>query len=298
MRINSMIKLLGIVAKTKSGLATEAVSRLVAWLKERGLEYIIDTESAKVANITSGVSKVELIKEADLIVVLGGDGTFLGVARMMDGRQVPILGINLGGLGFLTEFAYEEMLPALEKVVEGDYVFEDRIMLDTDISREGKKVASFTALNDIVITRGALARMVNIKVLVSGIFLNNYTADGLIVSTPTGSTAYNLSAGGPIVHPAHNAIIISPICPHTLTNRPIVIPDSVDVELSLDDDHSGEAVVTVDGQVGFQLSVRDVIVVRRSKDITRIIQSPHKNYYQLLRGKLKWGETIRNENRG
>lgn len=289
------MKLIGIVAKVTSPLAAEGVHALTRWLAERDIDYLIDSESAQVAGLKSEMTKVDLVARADLIVVLGGDGTFLSVARMMEKRSVPILGVNLGSLGFLTEFAYEEMFTALERILAGDYTYEDRIMLDVFISREGKNVATYTVLNDVVINRGALARMVDVRVSIDGLYVNKYTADGLVISTPTGSTAYNLATGGPIVYPTLNAIIISPICPHTLTNRPIVIPDNVDISISLSPDHSDEAVATLDGQVGFQLSFRDKITVRRSKEVTRIIQSPFKNYYQLLRGKLKWGETIRVE---
>ena len=264
---------IGIVAKVKSPLAAKAVAELAGWLEDKNISYIIDAESAQVAGIQSDLTKIDLINRADMLVVLGGDGTFLGVSRMIENRIVPILGVNLGSLGFLTEFAYEEMFPALERAISGDYTYEDRIMLDVSISREGKSVASYTVLNDLVINRGALARMVDVRVEVDKVFVNKYTADGLIVATPTGSTAYNLSANGPIVYPSLRAVIISPICPHTLSNRPIVIPDNV--------------------EVGLQLSFRDKIIVKRSKEVTRIIQSPFKNYYQLLRGKLKWGETIR-----
>ena len=287
------MKNIGIVAKTKSPMAAEGVRALTAWLGKRGMEYMIDAESAEVAGMKSGLTKVDLIGKADLIVVMGGDGTFLSVARMMEKRAIPILGVNLGSLGFLAEFTYEEMFPALERVLSGDYTYEDRIMLDVAISREGKRVAFYTVLNDLVINRGALARMVDVQVAVDGRFVNEYTADGLIISTPTGSTAYSLAAGGPIVYPSLNAIIISPICPHTLSNRPIVIPDSVEIEISIASGHSGEAVATLDGQVGFQLNYRDRLIAKRSKEVTRVIQSPFKDYYQLLRGKLKWGEAIR-----
>ncbi|MBI5815418.1 MAG: NAD(+)/NADH kinase [Nitrospinae bacterium] len=274
-------------------MAEQGIKSLTEWLDGRKIEYLIDEESAKVAGMKSRLTKVALAREADLIIVLGGDGTFLSVARLAEGRAVPILGVNLGGLGFLTEFAYEEMIPALESAVAGDYAYEDRIMLDVSVSREGKVVASYTVLNDVVINRVTLARMVTAMVAVDGVLVNEYTADGLIVSTPTGSTAYNLSAGGPIIHPSISAIIISPICPHTLSNRPIVIPDNLEIELSLSSSAQGEALLTLDGQVGYQVNYRDRITIRKSKEITRIIQSPYKNYYQLLRGKLKWGETIR-----
>lgn len=284
---------IGIVAKIHSPLAAEGVKKLAEWLDERKLSYLIDEESARIAGIKNAVKKVDIAHQSDLVIVLGGDGTFLGVARLMEGRNAPILGVNLGGLGFLTEFAYEEMLPALEQVLTGDFQSEDRAMLDVVVSREGKNVASYTALNDVALNRGAFSRMLHIMVYVDGIFVNEYVADGLLISTPTGSTAYNLSVGGPIMHPSLDAIIISPICPHTLSNRPLVIPDWHNVEIALTQNTQGEAVATMDGQVGFQMSFRDRLLVRKSESITRIILSPYKNYYQLLRGKLKWGETIR-----
>ncbi|MBF0169785.1 MAG: NAD(+)/NADH kinase [Nitrospinae bacterium] len=284
----------GVVAKAHHPLAAEGIRAVAAFLAERGLACLIDRESAEAAGLTSDIERSGLMEQVDLLVVLGGDGTFLSIARMMEKRTIPILGINLGSLGFLTEFRYEETLPVLARVLAGDYRFEDRIMLDATISREGRQVAACTVLNDLVINRGALARMVQVRVKVDGLLLNNYTADGLIVSTPTGSTAYNLAAGGPIVHPSLAGVIISPICPHTLSNRPIVIADRSTIAITLTDGNmANEAVATLDGQVGYQLSVRDRIEVRRSRQVTRVILSSDNDYYHLLRSKLKWGETIR-----
>ncbi|VAX21847.1 NAD kinase [hydrothermal vent metagenome] len=287
-----LMKRVGIVAKFKSPLAAEGARKLEPWLKERGVDCFLD-ENSPDDDTPANLPRGNIAKEADMIVVLGGDGTFLSAARLVDGRSVPILGINLGTLGFMAEFAYDEMFPALEKILAGDYTCEDRIMIDVSISREGRDIASYTILNDLVINRGALARMVHVKLSIGGLFVNEYVADGLIVSTPTGSTAYNLAAGGPIVYPSLNALIITPICPQTLTNRPIVVPDDVDMVLTLASGHTGEALATMDGQVGFQLNFRDKITARRSKDATRVIQSPHKSYYQLLRSKLQWGENLK-----
>lgn len=287
------MKKVGIVAKTHSPLASEGIKTVTAWLDGRGISHIVDEESARVAGMKSGVKKIDLARQADLIVVMGGDGTFLGVARLMEGNDAPILGVNLGGLGFLTEFAYEEMIPALERVLAGDFISEDRAMLDAVVSREGKNVTSYTVLNDVALNRGAFARMPHMLVYVDGVFVNEYVADGILVATPTGSTAYNLSVGGPIMHPSLGAMIISPICPHTLSNRPIVIPDGHTVEIALAPSIQTEAVATMDGQVGFQMSFRDRLLIKKSASVTRIIISPHKDYYQLLRGKLKWGEAIR-----
>ncbi len=289
------IQHVGIVAKAKSPLAAEGVRSLDEWLNNRGIDSLVDSESATVAGISSNLTRADLAEKSDLIVVLGGDGTFLSVARMMEGRPAPILGINLGSLGFLTEFAYDEMFLALELALKEELPYEDRKMIDVSILREGKHIASHAVLNDLVINRGTLARMLSVRVFADGTFVNEYIADGLIISTPTGSTAYNLSAGGPIVYPSLNALVVSPICPHTLTNRPIVIPDDVELKLTLTPDYEDEARVTLDGQVGLQVSHKDTLVAKRSKNIARIIQSPYKNYYQLLRGKLKWGETIQRE---
>ncbi len=283
----------GIVANTQSPMAADGVEKLTAWLDERGVDYFMDEDTAAHAGLGSGQPKMDIAQKADLIVVMGGDGTIISVARLMEGRATPLLGINLGSLGFLTEFTYEEMFPALERVFSDNYSYEDRIMLDTSISHDGKPGASYTALNDIVIHRGALNRMIDIQVEVDGVFVNSYIADGLIIATPTGSTAYNLSSGGPIVYPSLNSIIITPISPHTLSNRPIVIPDNIEVGISVSSKVEGEALATLDGQVSFGISARHKLRVRKSKEVTRIIQSPFKSYYELLRGKLKWGETIR-----
>ncbi len=294
MQNDQPIRSVGVVAKAHHPLAAEGIRAVTSHLGARGIACLVDGESAACAGFESDVERSDLIDQVDLLVVLGGDGTFLSIARMMETRTVPILGINLGSLGFLTEFRYEEALPVLDRVLAGDYRYEDRIMLDATISREGRQVAACTVLNDLVINRGALARMLQVRVTVDGLLLNNYTADGLLISTPTGSTAYNLAAGGPIVHPSLAGVIISPICPHTLSNRPIVIPDRSTIVITLTDGSmASEAVATLDGQVGYQLSARDRIEVRRSTQVTRVILSYDNDYYHLLRSKLKWGETIR-----
>ncbi len=287
------INLAGIVANNKSPLAKEGIIKLIARLEQMDVEYIIDKDSARIIETDSDMSKSDVAQKADMIVVLGGDGTMLSVARLMEGRVTPLLGVNLGSLGFLTEFTFDEMVPALEKVLSGDYDYEDRIMLQAHIVHDGKKGAAHIALNDIVIYRGPLGHMIDVHVESNGVFVNDYIADGLIISTPTGSTAYNLSSGGPIVYPSLNSIIINPICSHTLSNRPVVVPDNVEVGVSLSPGFTGEAVATFDGQVSFGLNTRAKILISRSRDVTRIIQSPFKNYYERLRGKLKWGDTIR-----
>ncbi len=288
------MKTVGIVANLKSPSAATCVAKLANWLKSKGEQPLVEKEAAKAAKLgDTGLSKGDVAEQADLITVLGGDGTIIGIARLIQGRNTPLFGVNLGTLGFLAEFTYKEMLPGLEKALAGDLGYEDRIMLEAELYQDGKlQEGNLLALNDIVIHRGPLSQMINVSVEVNGLFVNNYTADGLLVSTPTGSTAYNLSSGGPIVYPSLNSFIINPICPHALTNRPIVIPDNAEVSITLDNNMKGAAQMTLDGQVTINMSAHHKLGIKRSKEVTRIFQSPYKNYYELLRSKLKWGDTI------
>ena len=290
------MKTVAIVAKTGSPLAKDGVRSVSEWFHKKGVTTLFEEGTARLVG-TDASPKETIVGNADMVVVMGGDGTFLSAARMMQTVTAPIMGINLGSLGFLTEFTLEESLLALEKIVAGDFHYEERIMIDVKIVRGEETIATHTALNDIVINRKALARMVKVEATIDGAFVNEYTADGLIVATPTGSTAYNLAANGPIVHPSLTALIISPVCPHTLSNRPVVIPDKVALELRLAPGRIDKAVISIDGQVGYEIAPKDRIIIRRSKQVTRVILSPNKNYYQILREKLKWGETIRHESR-
>ena len=286
-----MIKKVGIIAKTQHRMAGDSLKKISGWLKDRGIEVYMDKDTSGVIGEKSYYKRAEIPSLAGLIIVLGGDGTLLSVARLIEERDVPILGVNLGSLGFLTEIGMDELYPVLENVIRGDFTVENRIMLDVFIYREGKMVANYCALNDVVINRGALARIVYLEIKINGLYVTTYRSDGLIIATPTGSTAYSLAAGGPIVYPTMNALILSPICPHTLTNRPIVIPDDVKIEINLitpDED----ALATLDGQVGYSLNYRDSIEVRKAKNTIKLIQSPGKNYYEVLRKKLKWGERL------
>ncbi|MEK7845407.1 MAG: NAD(+)/NADH kinase [Nitrospinota bacterium] len=286
-----MIKKVGIIAKTQHRMAGESLKKISGWLKDRGIEVYMDKDTSGVIGEKSYYKRAEIPSLAGLIIVLGGDGTLLSVARLIEERDVPILGVNLGSLGFLTEIGMDELYPVLENVIRGDFTVENRIMLDVFIYREGKMVANYCALNDVVINRGALARIVYLEIKINGLYVTTYRSDGLIIATPTGSTAYSLAAGGPIVYPTMNAMILSPICPHTLTNRPIVIPDDVKIEINLitpDED----ALATLDGQVGYSLNYRDSIEVKKAKNTIKLIQSPGKNYYEVLRKKLKWGERL------
>lgn len=283
-----MIKKVGIIAKTQHRMAGESLKKISGWLKDRGIEVYMDKDTSGVIGEKSHYKRAEIPSLTGLIIVLGGDGTLLSVARLIEERDVPILGVNLGSLGFLTEIGMDELYPVLENVIRGDFTVENRIMLDVFIYREGKMVANYCALNDVVINRGTLARIVYLEIKINGLYVTTYRSDGLIIATPTGSTAYSLAAGGPIVYPTMNALILSPICPHTLTNRPIVIPDDVKIEINLITPDEG-ALATLDGQVGYSLNYRDSIEVRKAKNTIKLIQSPGKNYYEVLRKKLKWG---------
>lgn len=281
---------IGVVTKPNKPEAEPVLRTLTAWLRERGCEAALDREAAAIFPAAGpGLPRAEVAAWADLIVVLGGDGTILSVARLIGRREVPILGVNLGGLGFLTEITLDELFPALEAVLGRDFDVSRRLTLTARVLRGGEAVASFEALNDAVITKTAPSRIVDLETHVNGEYVATFRADGLIVSTPTGSTAYCLAAGGPIIYPTLPALVIIPICPHTLTNRPLVIPDSAVVEIV--QGSAGEEVhLTVDGQVGAGLRHRDVVVLKRSDRTIALIKSPKLNYFELLRTKLKWGE--------
>jgi NAD+ kinase len=230
----------------------------------------------------------QLAKAVDLIMVLGGDGTMIATARMIGDAEVPVLGVNYGGLGYLAEFRIEEIYEALESILDGNYRLDKRVMLAVELLRGSEQVTRSRVLNDVVINKSALARIIEIETSLNGQFVNSFRADGLIVSTPTGSTAYNLSAGGPVIFPSMNAIVVTPICPFTLSNRPIVVPDSAVIELCLKTDNE-EVALTLDGQVGFPLQVEDRVVIRKSQTAFNLIQPMNRNYFEVLRTKLKWG---------
>jgi NAD+ kinase len=236
----------------------------------------------------NSVGREDIPAHAEMIIVLGGDGTLLSVARLVGDHEVPILGVNLGGLGFLTEITLEELYRVLERVVQGDFVTDERVVLNAAVIRRGERMVEFTVLNDAVINKGALARIIDLETTINGEYLTTFKSDGLIISTPTGSTAYNLSAGGPIVYPSLHCIIITPICPHTLTNRPIMIPDDVEIRAMLKTKQQ-EVILTLDGQQGFTLEFEDVVEVRKAEGHILLIKSPYRHYFEVLREKLKWG---------
>jgi NAD+ kinase len=291
--MSARIERVGIVAK-RGLAASDHLSRLAAWLRGRGVEAIFETDTAALAGAAAsgspGVSREDLPHAVDFVIVLGGDGTLLAMAARIAaaGRDIPILGVNFGSLGFLTEIRIDELYNSLEQVLEGTADFDKRAVLTADAHRGGERFDSRTVLNDVVFTKGALSRMIELSVSVSGGFVTRVKADGLIVASATGSTAYNLSAGGPIVHPAVDALVLTPIAPHTMTHRPIVIPGGSVVEVAPQIDE--ETFVTFDGQSGYPLKPGDIVRVRKSERTLRLVKAPARSYFELLREKLKWGE--------
>ena len=283
------MKRVGIVAKPGATEARDVILRLLEWLAGRGLTPVLEKETAALvpAARVASVGKPELPAQVDLVVVLGGDGTLLSMARAVGDLGVPLLGVNLGGLGFLTATTLEEMLPALEALLAGRMAADERMMLTTRVVRNGQRLCEYAALNDVVITKAAMSRIIDLAVSVEGQHATEYRADGLIISTPTGSTAYSLSAGGPILFPTMDAIVLTPICSHTLTNRPIVLPGMHRVEVTLLADQ--EVMVTVDGQVGVNLKQGDTVEVVKAAARIRLVRFPQKDFFSVLRTKLKWG---------
>jgi len=286
-----MIRAAGIICKPVRDLVAAVVPPLIAWLHERKISVFIDEETHGCC-LDLGepvVARDALGARIDLLIVFGGDGTLLSAARALGGHDVPILAVNLGGLGFLTSVTLDELYPLLEQVLAGEYHTSDRMMLDAEIRRKGKPSEIQCALNDTVANKGEKARMLDFDVHVDGQHVGRYRADGLIVATPTGSTAYSLAAGGPIVDPSLDAFIITPICPHMLTNRPLVIPSSSRIDL--DFTAASEPVyVTLDGQISMELEPADCVRITKSAKRVALVRPPSKSYFQILRSKLRWGE--------
>lgn len=281
------MKNIGIITKKGEPKAVELVGRLLPWFAERGYETCPDDDTARHLGV-AGRPASELPDISDIIIVFGGDGTLLSAARLVGGRGIPILGVNLGGLGFMAEVPVDEVPEAIENALRGSCTIEERVMLQASVFRGGERIDHSSVLNDVVINKGALARIVSIDTAVDGRYLTTYHSDGLIVSTPTGSTAYSLSAGGPILYPTLKSLILTPICPHLLANRPIVLPDDFTISMTI---ASGEDVfLTMDGQVGFPLHPGDVVEVAKSPHVTRLLIPCERDYFQVLRSKLKWGE--------
>jgi NAD+ kinase len=280
----------GLVAKPDAREAQRVVLTLLEWLTARGVAVVLEKETAALAPAASVPSarKSDLPAQVDALVVLGGDGTLLSMARAVGDLGVPLLGVNLGGLGFLTATTLDEMLPALEALLAGQMAVEERMLLGARLVRGGQAAGDYIALNDVVITKSAMSRIIDLAVSVDGRHATAYRADGLIISTPTGSTAYNLSAGGPILFPTMDAVVLTPIAPHTLSNRPIVLPGAQRIDVTLRVDQ--EVMLTMDGQVGVPLRERDVVEVQKTRARIRLVRFEQKDFFSVLRTKLKWGE--------
>lgn len=290
----SPIKRIGIVLKPHQPDALRTICELVKWLDARGITLVggPEIERQRIEQETgcsvSEVAGEEIAANVDLILVLGGDGTMIATSRMLGDHEVPVMGVNYGGLGYLAEFRIEELYSGLESILSGNFRLDKRVMLDVELRRQDVVLTRNRVLNDVVINKSALARIIEIEAYLNHHFVNAFRADGLIISTPTGSTAYNLSAGGPVVFPSMNAVVIAPICPFTLSNRPIVVPDDATIELLLKT-HQEEVTLTLDGQVGFALNVEDRIVIRKSNVTFNLVQPSNRNYFDVLRDKLRWG---------
>jgi NAD+ kinase len=285
----SVIEAVGILSKPGIAHASNLVTELIAWLGQRGIAARYDQETAFYLDRADGVALAQVPDGTQMIIVLGGDGTLLAAARAVAGREIPIFAANLGGLGFLTAISSSQIFPELERALRGEQRVAPRRMLLCELVRNGQKVESWEALNDVVISKSSIARMIDIESHVDNHYVCTYKADGLIVATPTGSTAYSLSAGGPIVYPAVAALCMTPICPHTLTNRPVIVPDTSMIQLiSLAADQ--DAYLTIDGQSGQPLDHEDRILCRSSPHSVHLIRPPKMLFFDVLREKLKWGE--------
>ncbi len=283
-----IIKTVGIVSKPNSVAAAEIVRKLIEWLRAHGIGHRLDENTGSYAR-EPGLPRDLVAEGCDLIIVLGGDGTLLSAARAIARREIPLFPVNLGGLGFLTAITVDELYPELERALRGEHRIAKRKMMTTEVERSGQTVASYDALNDAVLAKSAIARMIDLDTHVDGQFVCAYKADGLIISTPTGSTAYSLSAGGPIIFPSVPAICITPICPHMLTNRPVIVPETSIIRvISHGPDES--VFLTIDGQIGTPLQEGDTVLCRSSHYSLNLVRPPRMMFFDVLRQKLKWGE--------
>ena len=282
-------KSVGILTKPKFPEVKATLQGVVTWLRDRHITVLLDTTSALLLSEQGGIQKTQLAIQSDVLLILGGDGTILNAARLAAERSIPILGVNMGGLGFLTEVRLDDLYASLDRVFANDFILDERLMLQTHVHRHGETVARGIVLNDVVISKGTLARMIELRIAIQGQFVTNLRADGLIVGTPTGSTAYSMSAGGPIINPAVQSLILTPISPHTLTHRPLIVPGNAEIEVTLTSKDEG-AMATLDGQVGIAMTQGDTAVIQASEHRTKLIRFPESHYYEVLREKLKWGD--------
>ncbi len=283
------MKKIAAIVKQNRPEGVRIAAQLAEWLSERGVELYLDKEVAQAAPRALPVDVEKIPGLVDLVVVLGGDGTLLSVARLVSEKGIPILGVNLGGLGFLTEVSLAELYPVMEKVLEGDFETSSRMTLQGEVIRGKENLGGHTVLNDAVINTGVLARIIDMETYVDGHILTTFRADGLILTSPTGSTGYSLAAGGSIIHPSLSCIGITPICPHMLTNRPILVSDMSTIEVVLKT-RGVEVMLTLDGQVGFALEVGDRVRIRKGTSVVQLVKNPMRNYFSVLREKLKWGQ--------
>ena len=285
----------GIIYKHRHEPARKEAKKLENWFKQKGVKVFL--EEMKTKGSLDGYCEESMVipKTVDWVVVLGGDGTLLGAARRVGRFGAPMLGVNLGGLGFLTGIPFESLYPVIEMMINGHLEVESRVMLETKVFRNSEVVCRFQVLNDVVINKGTLARIIDLDVAINEEFLTTFRADGLIISTATGSTAYNLSAGGPILYPTMEPFILTPICPFTLTNRPIIIPDTSIIQIKMGNESEETVILTFDGQVGFDLYFGDKVIIHKSKEKIRLFRPPDHSYFNILRTKLMWGGATYNK---
>ncbi len=290
--MNTPFRTIGLIGKSGAPPVACTLAKLIDDLNQRGLRVVLDESASAYFEQPSEpvVNRQQLAKESDLAIVVGGDGTLLNAARSLAGAGVPVLGVNLGRLGFLTDVSPDEMHERLDEIFAGEYEEEHRSLLHASVTRNGRTVSESDALNDVVIHKWDIARMIEVDTTIDGRFLNSLRADGLIVSTPTGSTAYALSGGGPILDPALKALVLVPICPHTLSNRPVVVSDGVDIEIIVHGENSTKAQITCDGQVNFELMSGDLVQIKRKDHDLRLIHPKKHDHFDIMRRKLRWAE--------
>jgi len=282
----------GLIVNYKKEKTRETACRIIDWLNSKKLKVCIEGNKGKeIGKEELNCPTEKFLKKVDLIISLGGDGTLLRAARLAATEDIPVFGVNLGGLGFLTQIGIDDLEKSLEKLYQGRYFLDERMMLSCTVKRREKEIKKFTALNDVVIGKGAFARIICLATYVNNDYVITYSADGLVVSTSTGSTAYSLSAGGPIVNPNINSIILTPICPHTLSARPIIIGENDQVKIILESSEE-KVMVTIDGQEGFVLKPKDEVIIKKSDHIARLITFKEKSFYAILREKLRWSGQI------
>lgn len=283
------VSTVGIISKPGIENAGLMVPELLRWLKDRGIKVRCDPQTAAYAGVRNGLPREHVPDGTQMVIVLGGDGTLLSAARAVAGRDIPLFAVNLGGLGFLTAITIVDLYPELERALKGEQRIARRRMLECVVMRGETTVATYEALNDVVLTKAAIARMIDLDTLVDDHFVCAYKADGLIIATPTGSTAYSLSAGGPIIFPAVAALCITPICPHMLTNRPVIVPETSVIQVLCRAENQ-ETYLTIDGQIGTPLQCNDRILCRSSPHHINLVRPPRMMFFDVLREKLKWGE--------